>query len=65
MLDNRKRIYALTSWTVEKRALGWYMKRTDHQEPWRGPYASEASVSLMIARQLRKEVVSRDNRLAG
>jgi hypothetical protein len=41
MLDNRKRIYALASWTVECRARGWYMRRTDHEEVWRGPYSSE------------------------
>ena len=40
MLDNRKRIYALASWTVENRARGWYMRRTDHGEPWHGPYSS-------------------------
>ena len=63
MLDNRKRIYALASWTVKRRARGWYMRRTDHEEPWRGPYSSEASVSLMIARYVRKEVLVRDSRL--
>ena len=63
MLDNRKRIYALASWTVERRARGWYMRRTDHNDQWRGPYSSEASVSLMIARRLRKEVLMRDKNL--
>ena len=64
MLDNRKRVYALASWTVERRARGWYMRRTDREEPWRGPYCSEASVSLMIARRMRKEVLVRDKSLA-
>ncbi len=60
MLDNRKRIYALTEYTVEKRSRGWFYRRTYGADPWRGPYSSEASVTLMIARQLRKEVVKRD-----
>jgi hypothetical protein len=64
MLDNRKRIYALAGWTVERRARGWYMRRTSYDEPWLGPYSSEASVSLMIARRLRKELLFRDQRLA-
>jgi hypothetical protein len=38
MLDNPKRIYALQSWTVEKKAKGWFIRRTDHDESWRGPY---------------------------
>jgi len=32
---------------------------------WRGPYQSEASVTLMIARELRKEIVRRHERVAG
>ena len=63
MQSNCKRIYALASWTIECRPRGWYMRRTDHEEPWRGPYSSEASVCLMIARHLRKEVLARDRKL--
>ncbi len=60
MLDNRRRIYALTSWTVERKARGWYIRRTDHDEAWLGPYSSENSACLTIARQLKKELIKRD-----
>ena len=60
MLTNRKRIYALASWTVECRLKGWYFRKTDTDDDWRGPYASETSVCLMIARALKKELVKRD-----
>jgi len=60
MLDNRKRIYALRSYTIEKKPSGWYIKKTDSDEPFKGPYSSEISACLMIARNLKKEVVKRD-----
>jgi hypothetical protein len=55
-------IYALTGWTVEKRATGWYFARSANRHgsgDWQGPYRSEASVAMMIARQLRREIVER------
>jgi len=55
-------IYALSDWTVEKRAGGWYFARSANRHnggDWRGPYRSEASVAMMIARQLRREIVER------
>jgi hypothetical protein len=58
-------IYALSDWTVEKRAGGWYFSRSANRHTrgdWRGPYSSEASVTLMIARELRKEIASRYER---
>jgi len=60
MLDNRPRIYALESWTVEKKARGWFIKRTDSSAAPLGPYRNETSACLMIARQLRKELARRD-----
>lgn len=60
MLDAPRRIYVLASWTVERKARGWYIRRTDRDEPWRGPYSSETSACLTIARFLRKELVKRD-----
>ena len=63
MLQNAKRTYALADFTVERRPKGWYFTRTaryDDKANWRGPYGSIASVSLMIARELRKEVTRRD-----
>ena len=60
MLENRKRVYALGSFTVEKKAKGWFFRKTYGDDPWRGPYSSESSVCLMIARQLKRELVKRD-----
>lgn len=60
MLDNRSRIYALESWTVERKRRGWFIKRTYLAETWRGPYRNEMSACLMIARHLRREIVRRD-----
>ncbi len=58
-------IYALTDWTVEKRERGWYFARSTYRHSngdWRGPYRSEASVAMMIARQLRREIAERYQR---
>ena len=58
-------IYALTGWTVEKREGGWYSSRSANYHSkgdWTGPYGSEASVAMMIARQLRKEITERYER---
>jgi hypothetical protein len=57
---NRQPIFALASWTAERRAKGWYIRKTDHEGDWRGPYSTIASVSLMIARELGKELTKRD-----
>jgi hypothetical protein len=58
-------IYAPTGWTVEKRAKGWYFgpwANRDSNGDWRGPCSSEASVAMMIARQLRREITERYER---
>lgn len=61
MLANFKRTYALADFTVERRPKGWFFGRqTAPKTEYRGPYSSIASVTLMIARQLRKEVERRD-----
>ena len=55
-------VYALTGWTVEKREKGWYFAQSAKRhryEDWQGPYRSEASVAMMIARQLCREIVER------
>ncbi|WP_292534034.1 hypothetical protein [Methylocystis sp.] len=59
MLDNRPRVYALASYTVKKRPSGWFFRKTDSDDEWRGPYSSEISVCLMLARQLKREVIKR------
>jgi hypothetical protein len=61
MLSNAKRTYALKEFTVEKRAKGWYFRRTYSDDEWKGPYSSEYSICLMIARHLRKELIKRDS----
>ena len=54
MLQNVKRVYALSDYTVEGRGDKWYFWRTARygdKEDRKGPYGSLASVTLMIARQ--------------
>jgi hypothetical protein len=61
MLANTKRTYALKEFTVELRPKGWYFWRTygDKNEA-KGPYKNPTSVSLMIARELKREILKRD-----
>jgi hypothetical protein len=61
MLQNTKRTYALKEFTVEQRPKGWYYWRTygDKHEA-KGPYSSMASVTLMIARELKREITKRE-----
>jgi hypothetical protein len=60
MLDNRNRVYALASWTVKSNGKGWFVRKTDSADQWRGPYRSETSACLVIARLLKKELIRRD-----
>jgi hypothetical protein len=65
MLTKLRRVYALADYTVEWRAGGWYYARTGRfgeKSEMKGPYGSVASVTLMIARALLKEVNKRDAR---
>lgn len=57
--------FALNTWTAEQRGKSWYYGDTyrDTPEQFRGPYGSLASVTLMIAREMTKEVVRRRERL--
>ena len=55
-------VYALQGFTVERRPRGWYFAKTymrGDKPEWKGPYRSEASVTLMIARELRREIKRR------
>ena len=50
--------------------MGWYYARTSRfgdMNAMKGPYSSERSVALMIARELINEIVKRDahNKLPG
>ena len=61
--------FMLQNWSVQRRAKGWYIAkpttRFDKERPkWRGPYSSATSVSLMIARELKKEILRRDRSAA-
>jgi hypothetical protein len=62
MPNDRRRIYALSGYTVERKKKGWFFRRTDYQrDKWRGPYSSETSACLTIARLLKKELAKRDD----
>lgn len=60
MQPDRRR-YVLTDYTVERRPKGWYFGRPyEAPKSYLGPYVSISSVTLMIARQLKREVERRD-----
>jgi hypothetical protein len=64
MLANTKRVYQLSDYTVEGRADNWFFWKTARfgdKEERRGPYSSLSSVTLMIARNLKKEIAKRDS----
>jgi len=60
MLQSAKRRYALKEYSVECRPIGWFFRKTYGDDPWHGPYSSDFSICLMIARQLRTELLRRD-----
>ena len=58
-----RRVYALADYTVERTSKGWFYGRTSRfgdQHTMKGPYSTERSVALMIARELIKEIQKRD-----
>jgi hypothetical protein len=61
MLVKTQRVYALATFTVELREKGWFFWPTygDKNEA-KGPYNSMASVTLMVARELKREITKRD-----
>ncbi len=65
MLASDKRIYALVGFTVERRQKGWFYWPTyGEKAEAKGPYGSMTSVTLMIARELKREITKRDARLS-
>jgi hypothetical protein len=63
MLTNAKRTYALADFTVEGKGDQWFFWKTARygdREERKGPYSSIASVTLMIARHLKRDIVKRD-----
>lgn len=62
-----KPVFALQQYTVKKEGERWYFTRVYNQgekPTWKGPYNSEESVALVIARELRRELTRRCARLA-
>jgi hypothetical protein len=62
MLSSDRRVYMLAEYTVENRKDGWYFgcsARFGDREEMKGPYSSVASVTLVIARQLKQEITKR------
>jgi hypothetical protein len=63
MLSNVKRRYALADYTAENSGGKWFYWKTARfgdKEERKGPYGSMASVTLMIARELRRELLKRE-----
>lgn len=63
MLQSTRRVYMLSEYTVEHKKDGWYFGRSarfGEREELRGPYSSISSVTLVIARQLKREIAKRD-----
>ena len=63
MHPNGKRVYQLAEYTVEHKKDGWYFGRSARfgdKEDMKGPYASVSSVTLVIARELKREITKRD-----
>jgi hypothetical protein len=61
MLANVRRVYALANFTVELRERGWFYWATyGEKNEAKGPYGSMASVTLMLARELKREITRRD-----
>jgi hypothetical protein len=61
MIGNVRRVYALKEFTVEYRPRGWFYWRTyGEKTDAKGPYSSVSSITLMIARELKREITTRD-----
>lgn len=63
MLLNGRRVYMLSEYTVGHKKDGWYFGRSarfGEKEELRGPYSSISSLTLVIARQLKREIAKRD-----
>jgi hypothetical protein len=63
MLSSDRRVYMLAEYTVEHRKDGWYFGRSARygdKEEMKGPYGTVSSVTLVIARQLKREITKRD-----
>jgi hypothetical protein len=56
--------FALNAWSAELRSNGWFYGDAyrEDKNQFRGPYSSIASVTLMIAREMTKEILRRQQR---
>jgi hypothetical protein len=62
MLSPLKRVYTLQTFTVELRDKGWFFWLTyGNKSEAKGPYKSISSLSLMMARDLKRELTKRDS----
>lgn len=62
MRPDRRR-FVLADYCVERRGGSWFFgPPRDASATYTGPYGSVASVTLSIARRLRKEIERRDHR---
>jgi len=62
MLQNGRRVYMLAEYTVVSKKEGWYYGRSARfgdKDEVKGPYGSISSVTLVIARQLKREITKR------
>lgn len=62
-----KLTYALTAFTVERRASGWFVAQSyspyyDEKPKWRGPFETIDTAMLSVARQLASELSDRHTR---
>ena len=62
-----KLTYALTAFTAERRAGGWFVAQSyspyyDEKPKWRGPFESIDTAMLSVARQLVSELADRHTR---
>src|SRR4051794_4144852 len=65
LMSREPYVYTLSDWTVEKRERGWNYARSANRHSsadWREPYRPEASIAMVIARQLRREITERYRR---
>ena len=63
-IGNARRAYALADYTVERTTSGWYYCRTScfvDAPTMKGPFSTERSVAIMIAREIIKEILKRDS----
>lgn len=61
-----RQVFMLAQWSVEQRGSRWFYGNPyrDEKEDFKGPYCSLVSVTLALSRELMKEVLRRQQRMA-